>query len=49
MYLRRLTRCNFRKLKNVDLSLPGQLVFPDGPDLSQGPTKPKGSVLDEFN
>lgn len=27
---------------------PGQLVFPDGPDLSQDPTKPKGRVIDEF-
>jgi hypothetical protein len=28
---------------------PGQLVFPDGPDLSRDPAKPKGRVLDEFN
>jgi hypothetical protein len=28
---------------------PGQLVFPDGPDLSKDPAKPKGRVLDEFN
>ncbi len=28
---------------------PGQLVFPDGPDLSQDLSKPKGRVLDEFN
>lgn len=28
---------------------PGQLVFPDGADLSHDTAKPKGRVLDEFN
>jgi hypothetical protein len=36
-------------VKKLLATAPGQLVFPDGLDLSHDPAMPKGRVLDELD